>query len=95
MRLPNSSAIKLYEKAFIIQTNLIEDPYGSYVKLEKPEVVDALEKLSIPQHEDVHNEFKSSWVYDYKADELLESGNTKDAEERKQNASQLSKLLKN
>ena len=82
----NTEAKKKYKKALMIQTTLVDNPDKSRIATVEPQIMDKLDELSIPKEEDLHNEFKSSWIHDYEVDKLQSSGHVKEAKERKQNA---------
>jgi hypothetical protein len=90
----NPEAKKLYKKALMIQTTLVEDPDKSRIVSAEPQVMDKLDELSIPNEENLHTEFKSSWTHDYEVDKLQSTGQKNEAKERKQNASAYANLMK-
>ena len=90
----NQEAKKIYKKALMIQTTLVEDPDKSRIVSAEPHVIGKLDELSIPNEENLHHEFKSSWTHDYEIDKLQSSGQEKEAKARKQNASAYANLMK-
>ena len=90
----NADAKKIYKKALMIQTTLVENPDKSRIAIIEPQIMNELDELSIPNEEDLHHEFKSSWVHDYEVDVLQSTGHVKEAKDRKQNASAYANLMK-
>ena len=90
----NADAKKIYKKALMIQTTLVENPDKSRIAIIEPQIMNELDELSIPNEEDLHHEFKSSWVHDYEVDVLHSTGHVKEAKDRKQNASAYANLMK-
>jgi len=90
----NSTAKQFYKQASALLATLgIVNESSEFPDISTEEEVDELENVNIPKHEDLHCEFKSSWLYDYKVDVLKEKGQTEAAQERAKNPEKYAKLI--
>ena len=85
---------KFHLQSMALMKNLNINHFKSKL-ISKPSIseISELEFLSIPEHEDLHNEFKSSFQYDYEVDRLIEQGNIEGADARKDRKNNYENIL--